>query len=43
MVLTPIGLKNLINVTIQGGLDPKILLSSEQEINKAAKKYFRNI
>ena len=31
--------KNLINVTIQGGLDPKILLSSEQEINKAAKKY----
>ena len=31
--------ENLINVTIQGGLDPKILLSSEQEINKAAKKY----
>ena len=31
--------KNLRNVVIQGGLDPKILLSSEKEILKSAKKY----
>jgi uroporphyrinogen decarboxylase len=31
--------KNLTNVVIQGGLDPKILLSSEQEILKNAEKY----
>ena len=27
------------NVVIQGGLDPKILLSSEKEILESAKKY----
>ena len=31
--------KNLSNVVFQGGLDPKILLSSEKEIIKEAKKY----
>ena len=31
---------NLKNTVIQGGLDPKILLSSEKEINSNAKKYF---
>ena len=31
--------KNLPNVVLQGGLDPKILLSSNQEIISAAKKY----
>ena len=31
--------KNLNNVVLQGGLDPKILLSSEQEIINNAKKY----
>ena len=32
--------QNLKNTVIQGGLDPKILLLSEQEIIKNAKKYF---
>ena len=32
--------KNLKNTILQGGLDPKILLSSEQEIINHAKKYF---
>jgi len=31
--------ENLNNVVIQGGLDPKILLSSQEEILKNAKKY----
>ena len=31
--------KNLSNVVLQGGLDPKILLSSNQEMLKSAKKY----
>ena len=31
--------KNLKNVVIQGGLDPKILLKSEKEITDAATKY----
>ena len=31
--------KNLSNVVLQGGLDPKILLSSSREILNAAKKY----
>ena len=31
--------KNLSNVVLQGGLDPKILLSSSREILSAAKKY----
>jgi uroporphyrinogen decarboxylase len=31
--------ENLYNVVIQGGLDPKILLSSEQEILENAKRY----
>ena len=31
--------KNLPNVVLQGGLDPKILLSSDQELLSAAKKY----
>ncbi len=31
--------KNLVNVVLQGGLDPKILLSSEKEIFNSAKKY----
>jgi len=31
--------KNLINVTLQGGMDPRILLRSEEEIYKEAKKY----
>ena len=31
--------KNLNNVVIQGGLDPKILLSSEQEIQRNVDKY----
>ena len=38
--------KNLKNVVIQGGLDPKILLKSEKEITDAATKYietFRDI
>ena len=38
--------KNLKNVAIQGGLDPKILLKSEKEITDAATKYietFRDI
>ena len=37
---------NLKNVVIQGGLDPKILLNSEEEIIKSAKKYlnaFKNL
>ena len=32
--------ENLKNTVIQGGLNPKVLLSSEQEIMKSAKKYF---
>ena len=31
--------KNLTNVVLQGGMDPKILLKSEEEIYKEAKKY----
>ena len=31
--------QNLANVVLQGGLDPKVLLSSNQEILEAAKKY----
>ena len=31
--------KNLLGVTIQGGLDPKVLLSSEKEIQENTKKY----
>ena len=31
---------NLKNTTIQGGLDPKVLLLSDQEMIKNAKKYF---
>ena len=31
--------KNLSNVVLQGGLDPKILLLSEEEIFNNAKKY----
>jgi len=32
--------ENLKNTVIQGGLNPKVLLSSEQEIMKSAKRYF---
>ena len=32
--------QNLSNVVLQGGLDPKVLLSTNQEILKSAKKYF---
>ena len=38
--------KNLHNVVLQGGLDPKILLSSEEKIINSAKKYldlFKNL
>ena len=31
--------KNLTDVVLQGGLDPKLLLSSEEKILKGAKKY----
>ena len=31
--------KNLLNVVLQGGLDPKILLSDDQQIINATKKY----
>ncbi len=31
--------KNLTDVVLQGGLDPKLLMSSEEEILKGAKKY----
>ena len=31
--------KNLTNVVLQGGLDPKLLLSSEEEILDGAKKH----
>ncbi len=31
--------KNLLNVVLQGGLDPKILLSNSQDFLSAAKKY----
>jgi uroporphyrinogen decarboxylase len=37
---------NLKNVVIQGGLDPKILLNSEEDIMSSAKKYldtFQNL
>ena len=33
--------QNLENVIIQGGLDPKILLLSEEEIKNSATKYFK--
>ncbi len=33
---------NLSNVVIQGGLDPKILLSSDEEIYENTKKYLNN-
>jgi uroporphyrinogen decarboxylase len=33
--------KNLQNVVIQGGLDPRILLSTEKEILKGVKKYLQ--
>ena len=40
IILTPHGQKkNLNNVALQGGLDPKVLLSSQQEIFDSAKKY----
>ena len=32
--------KELLNVVIQGGLDPKILLKSDEQISRAATKYF---
>jgi len=32
--------QNLTNVVIQGGLNPKVLLLSDQEIQNSAKKYF---
>ncbi len=38
--------ENLLNVVLQGGLDPKVLLSSEQDILYNAKKYldvFKNL
>ena len=38
--------KNLNNVVLQGGLDPKILLSSEEKLISSAKKYldlFKNL
>ena len=38
--------KSLTNVVLQGGMDPKILLRSEEEIYKEAKKYldiFKNV
>ena len=31
--------QNLIDVVLQGGLDPKLLLSSEKDILNGAKKY----
>ena len=31
--------QNLTDVVLQGGLDPKLLLSSEKEIFESAKKY----
>ncbi len=38
--IDPIWVKqNLSNVVLQGGLDPKILLSNDQEILESAKKY----
>ena len=36
----PKKIKNDINITIQGGLDPKILLSDKDHLKKEAKKYF---
>ena len=38
--------KNLNNVVLQGGMDPKILLSSEEKLISSAKKYldlFKNL
>ena len=32
--------KELLNVVIQGGLDPKVLLKSDEQISRAATKYF---
>ena len=38
--IDPIWVKeNLTNVVLQGGLDPKLLLSSEKQILNSAKKY----
>ena len=38
--IDPIWVKqNLTNVVLQGGLDPRLLLSSEKEIFDGAKKY----
>ena len=39
MILILMGKKNLKKCVIQGGLDPKILLLSDQEIYNNAKKY----
>ena len=33
--------QNLKNVILQGGLDPKVLLQSDQEIKERASKYFK--
>ena len=33
--------KNLSDVVLQGGLDPKVLLKTEEELEKAATKYIR--
>ena len=38
-MLNPIGLKNLSNVVLQGGLDPKLLLANNEELFNSAKKY----
>ena len=38
--------KNLTNVTLQGGMNPKLLLESNTRMNKEAKKYldiFRDV
>ena len=35
------GKKKLKNVVIQGGLDPNVLLKSDEEIIKVATKYFK--
>ena len=31
--------KNLVNVVFQGGLDPKLLLTNNEELLNSAKKY----
>ena len=33
--------KNLKNVILQGGLDPRVLLQSDKEIKERASKYFK--